>query len=106
MYTIRVNLIPILSESKIVPRMVKPHRKLFVRVTPHDPAHLLNVRRQTLGKGSCRYAYKHIRHIKSLGQYVCGYQPMNLCVGLREVFDHLLLELIVILIADRDEVIA
>ena len=98
------HIVPLLAEPHIVSGMVKPHRVFFGRMTTHNPPHLLDVGGERLGERSSRHADHYVRHIKPLGQDVCSYQAVDGGVGLGEVFNHILLELIVISVADADEV--
>ena len=61
---------------------------------------------EALAKRSSRYANHHVRHVKSLGQNVRGYQAVDLCVRSAKVFDGNALEVIVLLVGDRDKVIS
>ena len=98
------HIVPLLAEPHIVSRMVKPHRVLLGRMTTHNPPHLLDVGGERLGERSSRHADHYVRHIESFGQDVRGYQPVDGGIRLREVLNRLFLKLVVISVADADEV--
>ena len=71
----------------------------------HDATHLLDMRRQGLGERTSRDADHHIRHIKTLRQDVHSNQPVDACIRLGEVLEHLLLVLVCVHVTDWHEVV-
>ena len=58
-----------------------------------------------LAEWTGRDADHHVRHIKALGQDIGRNQAVDLRVRLGEVIDHILLEFLVVPVADADEVV-
>ena len=86
--------------------MIQPNSKLFSFAAAHDPAHLLDMRGQRFAEWSCRYANHYIWNIKPFGQNVRGNQPMNGCVRLGKVFNHIPLEVFIVPVTYRYEVVS
>ncbi len=62
------------------------------------------MRAERLGERAGAYADANVCDVKTLCQKIGCNKPVNIGIGLAELFQHLLLVFVVVLVADADEI--